>query len=124
MEFATREKRPVRENVVPLINVVFLLLIFFMLTATLRPPESIEVELPALAATARTEPEEWPVVLLGADGRLALDGEPLETLAGSSPAERIELRADARVPARILLPLLEQLEHAGVREVEVVTVGR
>ena len=77
MEFATREKRPVRENVVPLINVVFLLLIFFMLTATLRPPESIEVELPALAATARTEPEEWPVVLLGADGRLALDGEPL-----------------------------------------------
>lgn len=35
-----------RENVVPLINIVFLLLFFFLLTGTLRAPEPFPVELP------------------------------------------------------------------------------
>lgn len=128
MEFASRPRRPVRENVVPLINVVFLLLIFFMLTATLRPAEPVEVMLPSAEASTPRDEDERPVLALDDAGRLALDGRMVDLAALSAlPMEtgpRLELRADARVPARVLLPVLEALGRAGVTDVEVVTRAR
>jgi biopolymer transport protein ExbD len=117
VEFASRRRPPLRENVVPLINVVFLLLIFFMLTATLRPADVIDVVLPQDARDAHQEPSDWPVLIVDADGRV--DPEDLSQLGPN-----VELRADANVPARVLLPLLEALDRAGVAEVEVVTRAR
>ncbi|MCZ6785008.1 MAG: hypothetical protein O7G30_17050, partial [Proteobacteria bacterium] len=43
------------------------------------------------------------------------------TLAGRAEEIPLRLRADRRVPARTLIPLLEALRDAGVREVELVT---
>ncbi|MBL4543543.1 MAG: biopolymer transporter ExbD, partial [Rhodobacteraceae bacterium] len=46
---APRPTRP-REPVVPMINVVFLLLIFFLMAAVIAPPEPFGVTLPRAAA--------------------------------------------------------------------------
>ena len=124
MDFApTRDRRPV-ENVVPLINIVFLLLIFFMLAGTLRRAEPFAVELPE-APTSEVEPaRETPVLSVGASGELSLDGRKLDedalvTWLGTRPrAVSLQLRADARVPARRFLPLLDRLRDAGVVELE------
>ncbi|MCZ6465576.1 MAG: biopolymer transporter ExbD [Proteobacteria bacterium] len=131
----SRRRRGVRENVVPLINVVFLLLIFFLLAGTLREPVPFDVEPPMAggASGGRLEPGAERVLHLARDGRLALAGKEVAlaelpaalalspTLADRAEEIPLRLRADARVPARTLIPLLEALRDAGVREVELVT---
>lgn len=127
MEFAVQRRRRPAENIVPLINVVFLLLVFFMLTGSLRPPAPLEIELPRDVESSRPVPRanEIPVLMLSATGELALDGRAvslegaLGALAEASPS--LALHADARVPARVLLPLLLRLEDAGVEQVDLVT---
>lgn len=108
----------------PLINVVFLLLIFFMLTGTLRPPEAMDVALPTVAGNQpdASRPDR-PVLGLDPTGRIALNGRivPLAALRRLDAREGIEIRADREVPARILLDLLEHLDEAGVPHVDLVT---
>ncbi len=129
MQLRPRRTRRTTENVVPLINVVFLLLVFFMLTGTLAPPSPLEVELPrAEGPFLDTEPDpDTPVLTLSASGVLALAGDPLtgpalsrRDLVEALGAGAVALRADARTPARILLPLLDDLEQAGVAQIDLV----
>jgi biopolymer transport protein ExbD len=142
----TRARRTAREPVVPLINIVFLLLLFFMLAGRLRAPEHFDIEIPASHAQASAAPPlgatpvDAPpavVVQLAADGRLALDGRPIAlsplvselAARGSAGGGRagavgvkVELRADARTRARHLLPLLAGLRDAGAGDIELVTL--
>ena len=67
--FTGRRRRPHREPIVPLINVVFLLLIFFMLVGSVRPSEPLAVELPR-AAAGKEPGRDGRVLYLGADGAL------------------------------------------------------
>jgi biopolymer transport protein ExbD len=125
--------------VVPLINIVFLLLIFFMLAGSLRSVEPFAVELPK-ASSSEHEPqgkegekqqqqkgeEEASVLFVGANGELALDGRRLDedalvaSLSARSGGDSLQLHADARIPARRFLPLLDRLRGAGVTELELV----
>jgi biopolymer transport protein ExbD len=110
------------ENLIPMINVVFLLLIFFMLVGRLLPPEALPVEPPHSNSENLAEPE--PLLLLAAaDGRLALAGQtfPLEQLATQltpyltkQPPPLQTLKADATLPAQRLLDVLEALRAAGI----------
>ena len=127
MDFASKKDRRSAENVVPLINIVFLLLIFFMLAGTLRPVEPFAVDLPGAPVSEIGPPaREIPVLSVGASGELALDGRKLHedeldaSLASASRDDSLQLRADAHLPARHLLPLLERLRNAGVTELELV----
>ena len=132
MNFASKRERRSAENVVPLINIVFLLLIFFMLAGSLRSVEPFAVDLPEVSSTER-EPEEQgrqvgeaSVLFVGANGELALDGQRLDedalvaSLSARSGADSLQLRADARIPARRFLPLLDRLRDAGVAELDLV----
>ena len=124
MKFAAQRRPRRSENVVPLINVVFLLLIFFMLTGTLRPPEATLLELPTTTTGEAAHPEHGvPVLALDSLGRIVWEDRMLsqaEVRELSAP-QGLELRADRDVPARVLLPLLAQLDQAGVPHVELVT---
>lgn len=122
MRFPRPARRRDRENVVPLINVVFLLLVFFLLTGTLRGPESAALDLPraALGSPARGQP---PVLAIQRSGHLLWSGEPIEPDALAARAAGLSLvrvRADARTRADALLPTLAALRAAGVDEIELV----
>jgi biopolymer transport protein ExbD len=129
MQLRARPPRRPSENIVPLINVVFLLLVFFMLTGTLAPPEALNVRLPVesreVAATPRSAPD-TPRVSVSASGELAFEGLPVSSagldaaLVEGEPRD-VALRADAGTPSHILLPLLERLQNAGVQQVDLVT---
>jgi len=122
-------------NLTPMIDVVFLLLIFFMLAGSLEPPDLFDLELPETSSAQPAETEPRPVVLtLGARGDLAIDGVAVERNALIAKLRRdtsgtalredtpLHLRADARTPARVLRPLLDELRSAGVSELALVTV--
>lgn len=127
MELPRRRTRTVRENVVPLINVVFLLLIFFLLAGTLDVPDLWEVDPPA-AAEALPASRERARLLLTADGRIAFREHPVEggeRLAAAVAAYLqeggdpiVQVKADGRATAGDLLPVLETLRGAGVEELD------
>lgn len=132
MQLPEPRRRAPGENVVPLINVVFLLLMFFMIVGsftrptpfTVDPPHARSDEAPAKEATV-------PVIYLAADGRLALDQEEVEmdALGGrvvarlrSRDDKRVRIEADARATAETVMRLLDVLRSAGAGRIELTTV--
>ena len=126
MKFSPRApRRPMPENVVPLINVVFLLLVFFLLAGDPGRPPALPFDLPEIAAGADRPGEARRIAFSSRDG-LRLDGEvvtvaELETrLAGVEGV--VTVSAEASLPARRVLDLLDALAKAGLSEVYLETV--
>ncbi len=61
-------------NIAPLVDVVFLLVIFFAVSTTFLETAGLKLELPSSSSTAPREEREL-TVLLGEDGALSFDGE-------------------------------------------------
>ena len=118
------------ERVLPLINVVFLLLIFFMLAGQLSASDPFEVAPPRSQSEGPPAPQE-ALVLVAADGRLALDGEVMEgpalqsRLAARLKGEadvRVRLKADGRAEAARVVAVMELLREAGVKRLKLLTL--
>ena len=89
MEFEGRRKISTRLNIAPLIDVVFLLLIFFMLSSHFVTQLGIKITLPS-AVTARLHPEEDIIISITEDNNLYLN-EKLVTLENLLEQLRIEI---------------------------------
>ena len=118
MRFAPPRRRRRSENIVPMINVVFLLLVFFLMTAEIAPPDPFEV-IPPAAEAAQDAPR-VAVLLIGADGAMALgearDEAVFDALARLAPSTPVMIRADGRLAARTLAALLPRLAAMGLSE--------
>ncbi|AUH32814.1 ExbD/TolR family protein [Paracoccus tegillarcae] len=100
-----------REPIIPMINVVFLLLIFFLLSASITPPEALEVDPPN--AQADTPEDITAPLLIAADGRLAYadaQGDGIWPLLARRDAQNeLPIRADGALPATELAAILSQV---------------
>ncbi len=114
-------KRRVTLDLSPLMDIVFLLLIFFLVTTTFLPDAGMDLELPE--STTATEAELAPTVIsVGEDGAIQLDGEgvsveDLERAVAALPEEerrRITVRADSRVDYGVVVRIIDALRNAGV----------
>ncbi len=130
MRFEPPRPKNDEERVLPLINVVFLLLIFFMLAGKLAATDPFQVEPPRSASEGPPSPHELRV-LVGANGEFALDGEVMEAeqlrrmvaerLAVDAPP-KLRLKADARAEATRVVEVMEWLREAGAERVQLLTV--
>lgn len=113
-------------GVLPLINVVFLLLVFFLLAGQLVAADPFAVRPPVSSAPGDGAPA-VPTILLAADGRLAVVGaeggdreaadDALAGLVADGPPPLVRLKADGQVPAERVTRLLRRLEGLGVARV-------
>jgi biopolymer transport protein ExbD len=122
------------DNLIPLINVVFLMLVFFMVAGQILPADAFRINLPSSQVTTPA-PAESIVILVGADGRVALEGNELPVLeladalrpllqrpAGNAQVQ-VSLKADAELPMRELNQVLDALRAAGASNVKLFTAG-
>lgn len=116
------------DQALPLINIAFLLLVFFLLAGTLLPPSPISVnDLELLdGMPARGVPEG---LLIARDGRLAFRGVIItredvvpELFVGLKGP--LAVQADALADAQLVIDLLHLLARAGVVEVELIGAER
>ncbi|HET58362.1 MAG TPA: biopolymer transporter ExbD, partial [Deltaproteobacteria bacterium] len=78
MKIDRSRSRRARIEMIPLIDVIFLLLVAFILfSMTMTTHRGLNLDLPD-ASNAAVERDTLVVVSVAADGRLFLDGEPLE----------------------------------------------
>jgi biopolymer transport protein ExbD len=129
MHFPDRRPDQTEERILPLINVVFLLLIFFMISGSLSVTEPFDVVPPSSTSQGQHEPDSL-VILMGTDGRFALDNEPLtraellariETLIQAQPQTPITLKADGNLPGNALVGFTQSLYEAGVKKLRLLT---
>lgn len=124
MRFPARPSRARQESVVPMINVVFLLLIFFMISSELAPAPPFDVSPPETDGTDAATDRADDTLYVDAAGEIAwggLRGEAaLQALFARGDAP-LEIRADASLPAREVAALLARLAAAGVADVRLAT---
>lgn len=127
-----RRRRVIEEdelNVTPLIDCVFLLLIFFMVTTVFKQPYSIPVELPEAKESQIVE-EKKLVASIAADGRMEINRHPvtIETLEGILRREKegtrsltLIVRTDKETPHRFVLDLFEVAKRVGIEKIPLAT---
>ena len=115
-------------QLIPMINVVFLLLIFFMVAGQLSAADALVVTPPA-SRQALAQPRDGTTLLLDAQGALALDNQPvvlegldalLQARARTQPASLI-LKVDAATTAQTLDPVLQAIHRAGISQLTLLT---
>jgi len=127
LDFAPPMRRARGESIVPMINVVFLLLVFFLMTSRLASPEPFEVAPPVAEDSGKGETA--PALFLSAEGEIGfrdLRGEAavaaFAALAQDGMTPR--LRADAGVEATAVARLMRELSAAGLKDVALVVSGQ
>lgn len=114
-------------NLTPLIDIVFLLLIFFLLTTQFIEEDGIGVRLPTAASAVDRERDELAVVVT-AEGDLFVEGQRLSMaelglrlrdLMGRDTT--IVLRGDREVHLQQVVSVMEQAKLAGAARIVVAT---
>lgn len=115
------------EPVIVLVDVVFFLLVFFMLISRLDATAPFEVA-PPIAVTGSDMPGGGVTVSIAVDGALAVDGvsvaedDWLQKAQSITADDRTLIRVNSHADAELrhVLPVLAALEKAGLGEVVVV----
>jgi biopolymer transport protein ExbD len=133
MRFYTRKRRAPVINIVSLIDILVILLIFFIATSTFKKSQpQLEINLPesktaAASPAAKTE----PLVLRVKDAsQITLDDKPvtIANLAAALAAARkqdpqraIAMQADKQAPFGVVVQVLDALKQAGVKNIPAFT---
>ncbi len=130
MRFQPPRPKSDDERILPLINVVFLLLIFFMLAGKLATIDPVEVTPPRSASEGIVNVREL-VIVIGAKGDLAFDGERIDqaSLEGSvakrligDASLQVWLKADSGTDSVQVITIMEILREAGVERLKLLTI--
>lgn len=110
-----------RDTTIALINVVFLMLIFFLIAGTVAPPLDPDLELTDTAGLEGREPPD--ALVLHADGTLSYRSAPTNpdafmSVHGASP---VRIVPDRNVPAPRLIEVAGALRRLGAPSVFIVT---
>ena len=128
MKLTRRATREDPETIIPLIDVVFFLLIFFMLIGRMDATAPFDVT-PATAQTGSDMPGGGATLSISETGEMALDGaaiqseEMLQAIAehlSANPTLLIRINAHKSAELRHILPLVAQIEAMGARDVVLV----
>lgn len=77
MKFRRQRREEMNVNLTPLIDVVFLLLIFFMVSTTFTRETQLSVDLPEASGLAREEVDQQIEVLIDELGNYRVNGRPI-----------------------------------------------
>lgn len=137
MNLRPRRREEPEINLTPLIDVVFLMLIFFMISTTFLREADLQISLPEAATEPRAEVREPIEVTINREGTVFIAGEALlnsqvgtvtralsEALGEADPAAtRVVIRADARAEHQLVVTVLDAAGQAGLRQVGIATVA-
>ncbi len=121
-------------NLTPLIDMLFLLIIFFIVSSVFSEDEKdLEVELArARAATSLLAPQSPVILNVRASGEVLLGSEPvskedlrvrLRDIAAETPDRAVQIRGDRRVAYEHVVAVHAAVNEAGFRKVDYKCIG-
>jgi biopolymer transport protein ExbD len=136
MRIISRSEQETAEiSMSPLVDCVFLLLIFFLVATMLREHKrDIAIELPESDAAVKLRPEPAQIVVgIDVDGQFYYEGEPatvtsllhnLREVAASTPDRRIRLDIDREAPVHSVIEMLHACQFRGLSNIGIRTYDR
>ena len=134
MNLQAHPKEEPEVNLTSLIDVVLLLLIFFMVTTSFVRETEIRLLLPEASAEARIAAQESLEITVTADGNYLVDGREivnrrpdtlrraLVRIAGDSREQQSVIRADARVSHQSVVTAMDVAGRLGFVRINIATV--
>lgn len=132
MNFRNKNPETLDVNITPLIDVVFLLLIFFMVTTTFQKDAELAIALPE-ASSEQQQPPEALELVIDRQGRYYLDGKELTNaqvstlqnalnIASSGKKDRpLIIRADANVHYQAVITVMDIASKLGIVNLSLAT---
>ncbi|RMH50198.1 MAG: biopolymer transporter ExbD [Zetaproteobacteria bacterium] len=127
-----RFRRDPQVDLTPLIDVVFLMLIFFMVSTSFDATTALKLDLPTSHARADADGKHHPlVVAVRADGTIFVDGKTvadrdlrarLLAASGGDPERKVLLRADSDARHKRVVLVLDTLQQLGLNRIGIATM--
>lgn len=121
MRLQDRKSEGVDVNMTPLIDVVFLLLIFFVLTTTFQKEARLRVELPSTSAADRSMPRHPIEITVDATGKILMQGAEdgewknrLSAVATDGGERSLIIRADQQAPHGSVMKVMDVAQQLGI----------
>jgi len=126
MRFRKPKEEEPRLGITPLIDVVFLLLIFFMVTSHFNVASGIPIRLPKVAQKAYDRNDHKIMIVIDREGRTYLKGEKIElkdlgprlqNIVGKEGLIHLLLQADKDVKHGMVVHVMDLAKRAGVSSI-------
>lgn len=125
LHFDDTPPRKARIEIIPMIDVMMFLLIFFVLISlNVIPTFGLKTALPHSSTAQKVVTRQQPIVVtVAADGQVALDGQNVAMAAlgglvkarrAGAPDQRVVINADHTVPWQSVVDVMDALRQAGV----------
>ena len=134
MKFKRQRSQQVAMDLTPLIDVVFLLLIFFMVSTTFTRESHLQVELPQASGNPAPPTDVKQIdVVISNDGQYLLNDKPLvnnrremlergiRELAGTDTSLPFIITADARTPHEFVVRAMDAAGRLGFAKLSITT---
>ena len=133
MKFKRAPREELELNLTPLIDVVFLLLIFFMVSTTFQKESEISLQLPRATDTEVSTPQERIEIVISAAGRYFINEQELlksdvaslqNALYKVSGGQRdipLTIRADAQAPHQSVVTAMDAAGQLGMLKMSIAT---
>jgi len=119
-------------DITPLVDVVFLMLIFFMVSTTFNVTSSLKLELPSSHATAQQKELKQVTIAINANGKLFVQDEEVNdnnlrsrilNATHGDPNIRVVLRADADSRHKRVVYVLDTLRGLNMSKIGIATIA-
>ncbi len=117
-------------NLIPLVNIIFLLLTFFMVAGTIEKTDMFALNLPDASKKGVAKPQRVSVIYMHKDGRLAVNDDfvarkdfstIINTLVLENKGKELIIKSDAEVTSKDLIWVMKTIENVGGSDVSIIT---
>ncbi|MBN2417369.1 biopolymer transporter ExbD [bacterium] len=129
MQFSVKPKKRISINITSLVDVLFLLLIFFIVSSTFLEQPGMKLDLPESSGVESVKVEGFTIYIT-ADGSLFLNEDPLtmdslpkalEEIAPRVDEKGLVLKGDEGVRYGIVVKVMDAARNAGIEKLVVAT---
>jgi biopolymer transport protein ExbD len=129
MKLTTTTRRKVTLNLTSLIDVLFILIIFFAVSSTFLEQPGIELKLPE-AESSEVQPTQKVVIYVDSEGDIFLNDDSMEldqladaveSLISTQTEKSVILRADSAVKHGTIISIMDLLRRKGIFKIVVST---
>ena len=129
--YQREEKELISINITPLIDIVFLLLVFFMLATSFIQKSTIEINLSSGKTVKIDNEKNTAVVILNKKGLIYLNNKlikvtnirnEIKNIIEKNPKYKILIKSHKKVPVQKVIRLIEEVRLAGTDNIKLVNL--
>jgi biopolymer transport protein ExbD len=128
MQFARKPRRRPFINIIPLIDVLVVLLIFYIATTVFkRSQPKISIVVPNSTRAAATREATPAIIYVTADSKMYLEDQPvdpdqlgdiLKSKLAADPTYKVALKSDTKAPFGLIVKVLDAAHAAGIPNID------